>query len=186
MRLLVLSLLLLSASAAQGQDSPEARVEAPPIGPAQAPFAPPLRLEDYETSVQTAHAGKVLVVNFWATWCGPCMKEMPHLIAAQKRYGDEKVAVVLISADFGGDAAQPRIEKTLKKLGVPWGSFLQQAEDPEAFARAVDPSWNGSLPFTVVYDARGTKVQTLSGSQSEEAFAGAMSRALRRSKPSAP
>jgi thiol-disulfide isomerase/thioredoxin len=53
----------------------------------------------------TAFRGRVLLVNFWASWCGPCRREMPALAALQSRYGGEDFAVVTVNLDTGDDAS---------------------------------------------------------------------------------
>lgn len=59
--------------------------------------------------------GKVVVVNFWATWCPPCRKEIPTLIALQKEYRDRGVVVIGVSLDQGGAAA---VQSFASRMGI--------------------------------------------------------------------
>lgn len=99
--------------------------------------------------------GKVVVLNFWATWCAPCVHEMPSLDRLAARLADRPVALVALNEDRGGaEVAAPFLEKL--KLGN-----LPLYLDPEgAVQRALEV---GSLPTTIVIDAEGREVGRLVG-----------------------
>lgn len=102
-----------------------------------------------------AHKGQWLVVNFWATWCAPCRKEMPQLDALAARYGDRNVTVMALSVDRGG-AAKP--QAFLDELGV---SHMVRTFDPSyKAARAVRLI---GLPTTLLIDPDGREVGRLAG-----------------------
>jgi cytochrome c biogenesis protein CcmG/thiol:disulfide interchange protein DsbE len=73
----------------------------PRIGTAAPDFA--VQDADHKISLSDLH-GKVVVLNFWATWCSPCVEEMPSLVQLQQRFKDKGVTVVGISIDVDGDA----------------------------------------------------------------------------------
>ena len=99
--------------------------------------------------------GEVVVVNFWATWCAPCRREMPLFDALQARYTDAPVRVLALALDRGS-ADKPR--KFLADLKV---EHLTQAHDPSyASARAVGLI---GLPTTLVLDANGREIGRLAG-----------------------
>jgi thiol-disulfide isomerase/thioredoxin len=109
--------------------------------------------------------GKVVLVNFWATWCVPCREEFPDLVRLEAVYRDKGLAVLGVSTDLGKDLSA--VEKFLAthRPGFP-NYHKAKGGDDQDFIDAVDPRWGGELPFTVLYDRGGRKVQALSGKHS--------------------
>lgn len=88
------------------------------------------------------------VVNFWATWCAPCIKELPHFEKLQAEHKSEKLAVLLISLDFKSkmsSAVVPFVKRKNLKNEV----FLLNESSPQEYIDRVDPSWSGSIPATL-------------------------------------
>lgn len=107
-----------------------------------------------------AQRGHPLVVNFWATWCAPCVEEFPDLVAAARAWRGRGVRMLSVSADDTKDLAPVR--GTLARFGGPFSEVLVVGADPgpaEGIMAVVDPSWTGALPSTFVYDASGRQVQ---------------------------
>ena len=97
--------------------------------------------------------GKVLVVNFWATWCGPCREEMPDLVRAQKEYGAKGLQIVGIAAD---DA--DKVQQFAKEIELNYPALIG------GYA-AIDLSKDlgnslVALPFTLVVDRHGKVAYT--------------------------
>ena len=121
--------------------------------------------------------GKVVVVNFWATWCVPCREEFPDLVRLEKAYRARGVAVVGVSIDLPKD--MPKIEKFLATNKPDFPNYVKRAGgDDQDFIDAVDPKWGGELPFTVVYGKDGKKARSLSGKQSYAQFEKAVAELL--------
>ena len=122
--------------------------------------------------------GKVVVVNFWATWCVPCREEFPDLVKLEKAYRDRGVAVLGVSIDMAKD--MPKIEKFLAASHPDFPNYIKKAGgDDQDFIDSVDPKWGGELPFTVVYDREGKKAKVRSGKQSYTDFERAVTALLK-------
>jgi len=103
----------------------------------------------------SAKAGRVLLVNFWATWCVPCREEFPDLVKIREHYPAEHLDLVLVSLDDLSEIEKdvPQFLTQMKAGGMP--SYLLNANDPDAAINLFDPEWRGELPATFVYDLAG-------------------------------
>lgn len=90
------------------------------------------------------------VVNFWATWCKPCVEELPAFEQVNKKYKNEKLKVLLVSLDF-----IKRLESHLKpfliKHQIQSSVFLLNDPNANAWIDLVEPSWSGAIPATLIY-----------------------------------
>ena len=111
--------------------------EAPPFG-LPAPGGETLRLAD--------HADQVVLLNFWATWCGPCREELPTLEALHQELGDEGLAIVGVSVDSGG--SEP-VQRFAQHQGL---SFAILHDPDQKAARSYGVA---GYPTTVVIDRAG-------------------------------
>jgi thiol-disulfide isomerase/thioredoxin len=110
---------------------------------------PPLTMETREghTVGIEAFAGRVVVLNLWATWCAPCKREMPTLAALQARFDPEAVRVVALAIDRAGFAD---LRAFLEEVDANALALLRDAEGDAA--RALDAP---GLPVTLIIDAEG-------------------------------
>lgn len=99
-------------------------------------------------------AGKPVLLNLWATWCGPCVKEMPTLDALSVTLGDS-VEVLVVSQDLAGAA---KVDPFFQKAGF---KRLQPYLDTRA---ALSTGLGANLPTTILYDAEGREVWRMLGS----------------------
>jgi thiol-disulfide isomerase/thioredoxin len=106
-----------------------------------------------------ARRGHPVVVNFWSTWCAPCVKEFPALVGLAGRHRD--AAFVSVSLDDKEDRAA--VESFVAKQQPPFPVYLKAAGPDEAFINGVDRSWSGVIPATLVLDREGRKVALLLG-----------------------
>lgn len=113
------------------------------------------------TKLIAAHKGKVVLVDFWATWCKPCRTEMPELVKLEQKLRDKGFDFVTISADEADQQAAAL--KLLKDNGVTGTMYWKKAADDDKFNDAVDPKWGGALPAVFLYDRTGKKVKSFIG-----------------------
>lgn len=92
------------------------------------------------------------VINFWATWCKPCVAELPYFEEIHTAYPDEKIKVILVSLDFPKQYETkliPFLEEHKLKSEV----ILLDDPKMNVWIDKVDPSWSGAIPATVFYKA---------------------------------
>lgn len=98
--------------------------------------------------------GKVVVVNFWATWCPPCVVEFPDLVALEREHRDRGLVVLSVSAD-SPDEIHSEVIPFLEKHQPAFRVYLWQPPDTDAAVREIDPEWTGSIPATFFIDREG-------------------------------
>ncbi|WP_051632968.1 TlpA disulfide reductase family protein [Thermonema rossianum] len=102
----------------------------------------------------------VVVVNFWATWCAPCVKELPDLYRVYQDFQARGVQLLLVSLDFADE--QPKALALLKKKGIALPTFLLDETDYNAWIDRIEPRWQGAIPMTLIY-RNGQKVAFIPG-----------------------
>jgi thiol-disulfide isomerase/thioredoxin len=113
--------------------------------------------------------GRVVLVNFWATWCVPCREEFPDLVKLDKAMGGRGLSVLGVSIDSAKDL--PAVDKFLAKTRPDFPNYRKTSGgDDQVFIESVDEKWGGELPFTVLYARDGRKARVLSGKQSYADF----------------
>ncbi|QHJ07292.1 TlpA disulfide reductase family protein [Hymenobacter busanensis] len=91
------------------------------------------------------------VVNFWATWCGPCVAELPHFEQLRRRHATAKVQVLLVSLDFASQLDK-KVRPFVQRHRLVAPVWLLNEPDQNAFIDKVDAGWSGALPFTLVFN----------------------------------
>jgi peroxiredoxin len=97
--------------------------------------------------------GKVLLVNFWATWCGPCVAEFPSLQDTYRMYRDRNFGMVTVSEDV--PEARPDVFAFLKNNRATSVNYLFASDDTSAVQDSFDPKMSGAVPFTLLLAPNG-------------------------------
>jgi thiol-disulfide isomerase/thioredoxin len=131
------------------------------IGPAQAvkevPASEPVTVSLATAPVLTAlrhnPTGKLLLVNFYATWCGPCVTEFPDLMATNRMYRGRPFSFTTVSSNV--PAEQPQVLKFLQKMNASTRNLLYGSDDTYAMQDAFDPELGAAVPVTVLLGSKG-------------------------------
>jgi thiol-disulfide isomerase/thioredoxin len=112
--------------------------------------------------VVAAHKGKVVLVEFWATWCVPCRAEMPELVKLEQKLRARGLDVVMISVDDANDNA--KAAQVLNQTTLPLPGYLRKVADEDKFCASVDPGWtSGAVPALFLYNRSGDKARAFIG-----------------------
>lgn len=106
------------------------------------------------------HRGEVVLINYWASWCGPCREETPGLIDLARDYRYKGLDIVGVSMDMGG---RPAVEGFLREFHLPYPILMPDLASPSA------PAIEG-LPTTVLVDRNGRTAKSYVGAVRESIF----------------
>ncbi len=133
----------------------------------------PLDQAGYAHMIAARH-GKVVLVDFWATWCDPCREELPKLVALAKRFERDRFELVTVSADEPEQEADAAALLERDRVTQPY--YIKRSGDDQTFIDSVDKQWSGALPALFLYDRSGGRIASFIG----EADPGEIEAALRK------
>jgi thiol-disulfide isomerase/thioredoxin len=136
------------------------------------PSVRPIDAKGLHRLIQQAR-GKVVLLNFWATWCDPCVEEFPDLVKIAGEFQPRGVEMIFVSIDEPENIAG-KVEPFLKAQGVVFRTYVKDVKDDEAFINSIDAKWTGAIPATFIYDASGVLVKNFIAQQKYEIFAEAL------------
>ncbi|MDO5980016.1 TlpA disulfide reductase family protein [Flavivirga spongiicola] len=93
---------------------------------------------------------KIYVINFWATWCAPCVKELPYFEKLNSQYNDKNVEVILVSLDFP-HLYESKLKPFIKKRKLKSKVIALDDVDMNSWIPKVNKDWSGSIPATIIY-----------------------------------
>ncbi len=96
---------------------------------------------------------KLRLINVLATWCGPCVKEFPSFVDINRMYRGRDFEFVSVSAD--SPANKEKALKFLKKQQASGTNYLFSLDDKYKLIEAIDPKWQGALPYTILVEPGG-------------------------------
>ena len=164
-------------------DDPAAAAEVPraasaPAAPAPraAPAGPGYTLMDLAAIQRAAHGrGRPVLVHFWASWCGPCLEELPLLDKFARDMKARGVDVVSLSLD-DPERAGARVVELLSSRAPSLTRNIVHVSDSDAFVNSIDPQWEGAIPAIFAYDERGRLRDRLIGEATRRDLDGLVSR----------
>ena len=122
---------------------------------------------------KNTNSDTVLVVNFWATWCDPCVEELPAFEKLNRKYSGEKVQVILVSNDFKM-YIESKLKPFVRKKKLKSRVVFMDEPDANLWISLVSPDWTGGIPSTMIVSKKKNKVlvfeEQLSYAQLESAL----------------
>ena len=112
--------------------------------------------DDGKRSVVSEYKGKVLILDFYATWCTPCRDSVPHLIGLQKKY--ENQGLIVVGLNVGGPGDEQEVPKFAKEFGI---QYTLAMPDDELVSFLLADS--DGIPQTFIFDRQGQLVERLIG-----------------------
>ena len=145
------------------------------------PAAKVTRVDDAGFRKLLVPNGKPLMINFWATWCGPCREEFPDLVKLDAEYKG-KIDFITVTLDFE-EEINTGVPKFLAEMKAQMPTFLLVTPDEAAVIAAVTKEWAGALPFTVIYEPKGSLVYFRQGIVTPENVRSELNKMLTPAEP---
>ena len=125
----------------------------------------PVTLERADTNTLPAlmknDGPKLRLINVWATWCGPCLRELPDLVTMNRMYRNGNFEVVTLSAD--DPDKKDKVLAALQERKVACRNYLFNSRDKDALGTALDPDWPGGFPYSILVAPGGKIIQRQMG-----------------------
>jgi thiol-disulfide isomerase/thioredoxin len=139
------------------------------------PAARPVTPEEFAGEIAMLR-GRVVVLNVWATWCVPCLREIPDLLAVEKELGTKGLALLGLSVDEPQDAA--RVETFRLKYFAGFRSLVRTTSNMYDAVSVLDPGWNEIVPTTYLIGRDGKIFSRVQGKKTTAEFRAAALAAL--------
>ena len=164
------ALLFLATSCVQTKDpAQKLPSETKPPGVTQ--------IDDEKIKQLLKPGGKPLLVNFWATWCGPCREEFPDLVKIDEEYKG-KIDFITITLDFEEELTTG-VPKFLSEMKAEMPTYLLTSADENTLISSISKDWSGALPFTILYNEKGEITYSRQGKVDPETLKGEIEKTLR-------
>ncbi|MEN7546384.1 TlpA disulfide reductase family protein [Rapidithrix thailandica] len=111
-----------------------------------------IKMEQLEAMINHT-SGKTYVINFWATWCAPCIKELPDFEKARDTFKSKNVEFILVSLDFANQL-ESRVIPFVKRKNLKSRVVLLDETDYDTWIGRIDPDWEGAIPATLVVNSQ--------------------------------
>jgi thiol-disulfide isomerase/thioredoxin len=130
--------------------------------------AQPASAAQFRAALQQ-HRGKVLLVNLWATWCVPCLREIPDLLRLEREAAARGVRLIGVAVDDPTPGAA-QVEQFRRKYFPDFVTYARTGPEMDELASVIDPAWNEVVPTTYIIDRSGRAVARLQGKKSIDEF----------------
>jgi thiol-disulfide isomerase/thioredoxin len=132
---------------------------------------------EIKNKIAAHHEKQAVLVNFWATWCQPCVEEFPTITDLMVQYKSKGLQVYFVSVDFIDNLEG--VKAFLAQMGVYEPSFIKPDGNDNAFIDGIHKDWSGAVPFTIVFSRATGKVESFwEGVASRDQFEQAIIAAL--------
>jgi len=128
-------------------------------------------------NIQSSVKGKVVLYNFWATWCHPCVQEFPDLVKLYNNYKDKNFVIVFVSMDMPEEMVE-KVKPFLNKNGVDFITYYNDFKNPDEIIDFYDKKWEGAIPSTYIYDKDGKLSSKFLGNRDYDFFEKEISKLL--------
>lgn len=124
--------------------------------PASSALINTVNFEEFDSKYLQKKNDTTYVINFWATWCKPCVEELPAFEKINEQYSGQKVKVILASLDFP-DRIEKQVIPFIKKYNLQSEVVLLDDPDANSWIPRVSQEWSGAIPATVIYNQEDRK-----------------------------
>ena len=113
-----------------------------------------IKLKELQQLISSKHE-KVQVINFWATWCAPCVKEMP--LFENLNANNNEAEVTLVSMDYDLDPNPEKVYRFISRKNLKSKVLILAEQNPNAWIDKIDKEWSGALPATLIINSKTGK-----------------------------
>jgi thiol-disulfide isomerase/thioredoxin len=113
-----------------------------------------IHLKDLQNAINTP-SERIQVFNFWATWCGPCVKEIP--LFEKLNQENKSVEVTLVSMDYDLDPNPDKVNRFVARKKIQSKVVILAETDPNSWIDKIDKDWSGALPSTLIINTKSGK-----------------------------
>jgi thiol-disulfide isomerase/thioredoxin len=153
--LLLIALSVAGCYAAPREKPPDATPASPDTAEPQTGAVELVDSSELAALIEAVRGEEIVVVNFWATWCPPCVEEMPIFVSLFKTADSTSVKFFSVSVDHS-DTVDDRVKPFLAKHSIPFKAYVLRDRSSEAVANALGiDDWGGALPTTLVFGKDG-------------------------------
>jgi len=113
----------------------------------------PIGKDSFLAILYKPNFSKPVIFNFWATWCKPCIEELPYFMQLDSVFGKDSFALVFLS--FDSPSNPEKVQKFVQSKNIKGTHYLINDVDLDAFITAVNPNWEGNIPYTILFNSNG-------------------------------